>query len=98
MPDGSRIVAANGYVMDYAMFSCMLIWMLGGSVCYISLMGKNEKMIERTKQLNQNIQVLQSMGGYQLCKHVFSKVGKMLLNNSKQDLINLMSSHLDGIN
>lgn len=95
MPDGSRIVAANGYVMDYAMFSCMLIWLLGGSVCYISLMGKNETMMARTKELNPNIAAVQSLEGYSLCKHVFSKVGRMLINSSKQELIDIMNSHLE---
>lgn len=94
-PNGSRIVAANGYVMDYAMFSCMLIWLLGGSVCYITHMSKNDRMITRTKQLNPNVVAIQSLDGYALCKHVFSKVGRMLSNSSKQELIDLMSSALD---
>ncbi len=94
-PDGARIVAANGYVMDYAMFSCMLIWMLSGSVFYISILSRNDKMINRIKELNPTAHAIQSLEGYALTKHVFNRIGKMLSNNSKQELMEIMSNHLE---
>jgi hypothetical protein len=93
-PDGSRIVAANGYVMDYPMFCCMLIWMLSGSVFYINVLSKNDRAISRIKELNQNVPSIQSLEGYSLSKHVFNMTGRMLVNNSKQELMELMSAHL----
>lgn len=93
--DGSRIVAANGYVVDYAMFSAMLIWMLGGSVCYISVMSKNDAMMDRVKKLNPDVNAIQQLSGYSLVKHVFNRIGRMLKNNSKQELIDIMSAHIE---
>lgn len=94
-PDGSRIVAANGYVIDYSAFCCMLIWMLSGSVFYINIISKNELMIKRIKELNPGSDYIQSLDGYVLTKHMFNKIGKMVSSNSKQELIELMSIHLE---
>lgn len=94
-PDGSRIVAANGYVIEYAMFSCMLVWMIGGSVCYASIMGKNDRMMARTKALNPNVSHIQKLEGYTLVKHVFNKIGRMLATSSKQELADIMFAHIN---
>lgn len=94
-PDGSRIVAVNGYVLDYPVFCCMLIWMLSGSVFYINILSKNEKMINRIKELNPDVQYIQNLDGYALSKHTFNRIGRMLSNNSKQEIMDLMSAHLE---
>lgn len=94
-PDGSKIVAANGYVIDYPMFCCMLIWMLSGSVAYINILSRNDKLIKRAKELNPNVHAIQSLEGYSLTKHIFNRIGRMLSNNSKQDLMEIMSIHLE---
>jgi len=94
-PDGTRIVAANGYVMDYAMFSCMLIWMLGGGVCHMSVMSKNDHLLSRVKKLNPTITAVQDLNGYSLVKHLFSKIGQMLSNSTKTEISDLMMSHIE---
>lgn len=85
---GVRRAAIKGYIYDYTTFCTMLLWAMGGSVAYLSIMSENGS-INLLKQLNAQDQRLVERDNYRSAKYLYSKFGEMARQYTKEQLAEL---------
>lgn len=85
---GVRRAAINGYIYDYTTFCTMLLWAMGGSVAYLSIMSENGS-IDTLKQLNAHDPKLIEKPNYKSAKYLYSKFGEIARQYTKEQLAEL---------
>lgn len=85
---GVRRAAVGGYILDYTTFCTMLLWAMGGSVAYLSLMSENGS-IDELKKLNSEDQWFLEKNNYRIAKYLYSKFGAVARQYTKDELAKL---------
>lgn len=85
---GVRRAAINGYIFDYTTFCTMLLWAMGGSVAYLTIMSENGS-IDTLKQINAHDPKLVEKNNYRSAKYLYSKFGDVARQYTKEQLAEL---------
>lgn len=83
---GSRLVAMNGYVVDYPTFCTMLIWYMSNTMGFSRILENRPGIKQTLVSLNQWDKTLESMDRNHAINHVYKRMFKPLRTLDKKDV------------
>lgn len=84
--DGKRIVAMNGYVVDYPTFCTMLIWYLSDTMGYSRILQERNGLVTFLKHANEWDGHLSKLNGYHVMNHIYNSMFIPLRGQDKKEV------------
>lgn len=83
--NGYRVVAMNGYIVDYPTFCTMLVWYISDVMGYSKILQERTGLIPTLKNLNQWDKDLKSLTGYNAINHLYISMFKSARGHDKKE-------------
>lgn len=83
--DGKRMVAMNGYIVDYPTFCTMLIWYLSDTMGYSKILQERQGLIPFLKRANEWDPNLSKLNGYHVINHVYNSMFTPMRGHDRKD-------------